>query len=81
MRQQHYPDRLSPDMTINTSDNKEKHGEKDNFPTQLYRHIKVLINKELYILQIVNITMFRTVFLYLKFVFAAVVRVEAPNTS
>uniref|UniRef100_A0A7N6BHY9 Smu-1 suppressor of mec-8 and unc-52 protein homolog n=1 Tax=Anabas testudineus TaxID=64144 RepID=A0A7N6BHY9_ANATE len=40
MRLQHCPGQLSPDMAIETSGNKEKHVEKDNFPTQLYRHIK-----------------------------------------
>lgn len=41
MRLQQYPGHLSPDMTIDTSGNKERHVEKESFPTQLYRHIKV----------------------------------------
>ncbi|KAI3352406.1 hypothetical protein L3Q82_005366 [Scortum barcoo] len=41
MRLQQYPDNLSPEMTINTSGNKERQEEKESFPTQLYRHIKM----------------------------------------
>ncbi|XP_031694088.1 WD40 repeat-containing protein SMU1-like isoform X1 [Anarrhichthys ocellatus] len=40
MRIQQYPDHLSPDMTIDTSGNKDRQMEKESFPTQLYRHIK-----------------------------------------
>ncbi|XP_074486079.1 WD40 repeat-containing protein SMU1-like isoform X2 [Sebastes fasciatus] len=40
MRMQQYADQLSPDMTIDTSGNKDRPVEKESFPTQLYRHIK-----------------------------------------
>ncbi|KAF0037372.1 hypothetical protein F2P81_010246 [Scophthalmus maximus] len=41
MKIQQDPDHLSPDMTIDTSGNKERHHvEKEICPTQLYRHIK-----------------------------------------
>ncbi|XP_033479262.1 WD40 repeat-containing protein SMU1-like [Epinephelus fuscoguttatus] len=40
MRIQGYPGHLSPDMTIDTSANKDRQVEKESFPTQLYRHIK-----------------------------------------
>ncbi|XP_029015238.1 WD40 repeat-containing protein SMU1 isoform X2 [Betta splendens] len=40
MRQDHCSGHLSPEITIDTSHSKDRHGEKDNFPTQLYRHIK-----------------------------------------
>ncbi|XP_026159547.1 WD40 repeat-containing protein SMU1-like [Mastacembelus armatus] len=40
MRIQQFSSHLSPDMTIDTSGNKERHGDKECFPTQLYRHIK-----------------------------------------
>lgn len=41
MKLQQYTDHLSPDMTIDTSACKEKNVEKETFPNQLYRHIKV----------------------------------------
>ena len=41
MRIQQFPDQLSPDSTIETSGTKRLL-EKESFPTQLYRHIKVL---------------------------------------
>ncbi|XP_070684283.1 WD40 repeat-containing protein SMU1-like [Pempheris klunzingeri] len=40
MRLQQDPDHLSPDSTIDTVAVKERHAEKESFPTQLYRHIK-----------------------------------------
>lgn len=41
MKIQQHPDQLSPEMTIDISANKNRHMEKETFPTQLYRHIKV----------------------------------------
>uniref|UniRef100_A0A3Q3VZU8 WD40 repeat-containing protein SMU1 n=1 Tax=Mola mola TaxID=94237 RepID=A0A3Q3VZU8_MOLML len=40
MRLQQCTDHLFPDMTIDTSSNKERSTETERFPTQLYRHIK-----------------------------------------
>uniref|UniRef100_A0A8C9Z4H6 WD40 repeat-containing protein SMU1 n=1 Tax=Sander lucioperca TaxID=283035 RepID=A0A8C9Z4H6_SANLU len=40
MRIQQYAGHVFPDTTIETSGNKDKHVEKESFPTQLYRHIK-----------------------------------------
>lgn len=41
MKIQQHPDQLSPEMTIDILANKNRHMEKETFPTQLYRHIKV----------------------------------------
>lgn len=41
MKIQQHSDQLSPEMTIDMSANKNRHTEKETFPTQLYRHIKV----------------------------------------
>lgn len=41
MKIQPHSDQLSPEMTIDVSANKNRHMEKETFPTQLYRHIKV----------------------------------------
>eukprot|EP00064_Thunnus_orientalis_P000164 superscaffoldBa00000007_g164 len=41
MRIQQFAGHLSPDKAIDTCGNKERHVEKESFPTQLYRHIKV----------------------------------------
>lgn len=41
MKIQQNSDQLSPEMTIETSTNKNRLMEKETFPTQLYRHIKV----------------------------------------
>ncbi|XP_056890391.1 WD40 repeat-containing protein SMU1-like isoform X1 [Takifugu flavidus] len=40
MKIQPHSDQLSPEMTIDVSANKNRHMEKETFPTQLYRHIK-----------------------------------------
>ncbi|KAK2817082.1 hypothetical protein Q5P01_025273 [Channa striata] len=40
MRIQHYQGHLSPDTTIETCGTKDRHVERERFPTQLYRHIK-----------------------------------------
>lgn len=41
MKLQQNSDQLSPETTIDTSTNKNRFMEKETFPTQLYRHIKV----------------------------------------
>lgn len=41
MKIQQNSDQLSPEMTIDTSTNRSRLMEKETFPTQLYRHIKV----------------------------------------
>lgn len=41
MKIQQNSDQLSPEMTIDTSATKSRLMEKETFPTQLYRHIKV----------------------------------------
>lgn len=38
---QQSPARISADMIVDSSGKKEQHVEKDSFPTQLYRHVKV----------------------------------------
>ncbi|XP_054897158.1 WD40 repeat-containing protein SMU1-like [Poeciliopsis prolifica] len=40
IKRQINPGYLSPEITIDTSTNKEQHAEKESFPSQLYRHIK-----------------------------------------
>lgn len=39
----HSPGHLSPDTNMDTAGHKESHPEKERYPTQLYRHIKVAI--------------------------------------
>lgn len=73
LRLQQYPDHLSPDVTIDTSGNKERHVEKESFPTQLYRHIKV------HRTPISNISYRRTFVVHLQFGLV-IVRVEVKIT-
>lgn len=48
MRIQQHADQLPADMTIETSGNQDRGTEKESFPTQLYRHIKVDHHPTLY---------------------------------